>query len=201
MFDAKIKEVKQKQQNLDYSRLCDVSTGSCLVFILSLHITMCNKTLAKIIHQSYSNGSSIQFYKYLHVPILSTKTFDFSNLTPLQGSSTKAVPRPRSSNYVFSKSCLLSYIGGNESKIQLDKSCLITPLTMSRLYCTHKQPKLPKIMDFPQVIWPSVFKTIRNWILSNFIIMRYFDNEFNLPDFVTGSKQVSLDLNSWFFES
>lgn len=62
---------------------------------------------------------------------------------------------------------------------------------VNRSYCTNKQPELPKLMDVPLVVWPSFFKTIRNWILSNFIIMRYFDPEFNLDDFVIGSKQVS----------
>lgn len=62
---------------------------------------------------------------------------------------------------------------------------------LKRSYCTNKQPELPKLMDVPLVVWPSFFKTIRNWILSNFIIMRYFDPEFNLDDFVIGSKQVS----------
>jgi hypothetical protein len=59
-----------------------------------------------------------------------------------------------------------------------------------RSYSSQKEHEVPKIMEFPQVIWPSVFKSIRNWILSNFIIMRYFDSDFNLPDFVNGSKQV-----------
>lgn len=62
----------------------------------------------------------------------------------------------------------------------------------SHPYCTDKssKPPLPKLMDFPEVTWPSFFKSMRNWILSQFIIMRYFDNEFSLPDFVVGSKKV-----------
>uniref|UniRef100_A0A1B6LUF9 Uncharacterized protein n=1 Tax=Graphocephala atropunctata TaxID=36148 RepID=A0A1B6LUF9_9HEMI len=64
------------------------------------------------------------------------------------------------------------------------------PLLGFRSYSSNKEQDLPKIMNLPQIVWPSVFKTVRNWILSNFIIMRYFDNEFNLPDFVVGSKQA-----------
>lgn len=62
----------------------------------------------------------------------------------------------------------------------------------SHPYCTDSssKPPLPKLMDFPEVTWPSFFKSMRNWILSQFIIMRYFDNEFSLPDFVVGSKKV-----------
>ncbi|KAG8232772.1 hypothetical protein J437_LFUL012912 [Ladona fulva] len=53
------------------------------------------------------------------------------------------------------------------------------------------RPKgLPPLMNFPQIIWPSIFKSIRNWILCNTIITPYFDREFNLPDFIAGSKQA-----------
>lgn len=49
---------------------------------------------------------------------------------------------------------------------------------------------LPTVMDFPNIVWPSVFKTIKNWIMINFIIRPYFDQEFSMPDFVSGSKQA-----------
>uniref|UniRef100_A0A1B6BYB6 Tim44-like domain-containing protein n=1 Tax=Clastoptera arizonana TaxID=38151 RepID=A0A1B6BYB6_9HEMI len=71
--------------------------------------------------------------------------------------------------------------------------CLIRERIHSHPFCTeNKQNKtnLPKLSDFPEVTWPSVFKTIRNWVLANFIIMRYFDSDFNLPDFVNGSKKA-----------
>lgn len=68
--------------------------------------------------------------------------------------------------------------------------CRIGGQIFTNHYCTEKRQKLPKLMDFPEVTWPSVFKTIRNWVLANFIIMRYFDNEFNLGDFIIGSKKV-----------
>ncbi|KAJ9593534.1 hypothetical protein L9F63_014927, partial [Diploptera punctata] len=49
---------------------------------------------------------------------------------------------------------------------------------------------LPHLMEFPEIVWPSVIKTLRNWILANLIITPYFDQEFRLPDFISGSKQV-----------
>lgn len=49
---------------------------------------------------------------------------------------------------------------------------------------------LPQLMSFPQIVWPSVFKTIKNWIMINFIIRPYFDNEFNVTDFVAGTKHA-----------
>lgn len=50
--------------------------------------------------------------------------------------------------------------------------------------------KLPPLMEFPQIIWPSLLKTMKNWILVNFIIRPYFDREFNMPDFVNGTKHA-----------
>lgn len=49
---------------------------------------------------------------------------------------------------------------------------------------------LPPLMDFPELVWPSVFKSVRNWILSTLIIAPYFDREFSLYDFVVGSKRA-----------
>lgn len=51
--------------------------------------------------------------------------------------------------------------------------------------------KLPPLMsNFPKIVWPSVIKSIRNFILATFIIKPYLDREFNLKDFVDGSKKA-----------
>lgn len=51
--------------------------------------------------------------------------------------------------------------------------------------------KLPQLMpDFPKIVWPSLLKSLRNFILATFIIKPYLDREFNLPDFVAGSKKA-----------
>lgn len=55
---------------------------------------------------------------------------------------------------------------------------------------------LPTLMDFPKIIWPSLLKTIKNWITVNFIIRPYFDQEFNMPNFVNGTKHA-LQVSSW----
>lgn len=49
---------------------------------------------------------------------------------------------------------------------------------------------LPKLMDFPEIIWPSLMKSIKNWFMVHLIIRPYFDQEFNLPEFVQGAKQA-----------
>ncbi|KAJ4434541.1 hypothetical protein ANN_23103 [Periplaneta americana] len=64
---------------------------------------------------------------------------------------------------------------------------------LCRWYSDDRGPprrKLPSLMDFPEIVWPSVIKTLRNWILANLIIKPYFDQEFGLPDFIYGSKQA-----------
>ncbi|XP_001867849.2 m-AAA protease-interacting protein 1, mitochondrial [Culex quinquefasciatus] len=54
----------------------------------------------------------------------------------------------------------------------------------------RKPRSLPRLMDFPELVWPSVIKTVKNWIMVHFIIRPYFDREFTLPDFVQGAKQA-----------
>lgn len=49
---------------------------------------------------------------------------------------------------------------------------------------------LPTVMQFPNIIWPSVLKTIKNWVMINFIIRPYFDKEFDMSDFVGGTKHA-----------
>ena len=71
----------------------------------------------------------------------------------------------------------------------------------SRTFCDDRKPakpvSMPRLMDFhEQVAWPNIFKAIRNWILANFIITPYFDREFNVQDFIEGSKQVMCNIQT-----
>ncbi|CAH2058128.1 unnamed protein product, partial [Iphiclides podalirius] len=50
--------------------------------------------------------------------------------------------------------------------------------------------KLPQLMEFPPVIWPSLIKYIKNWMFANFIIRPYFDQDFSLSDFIEASKHA-----------
>ncbi|XP_053695226.1 m-AAA protease-interacting protein 1, mitochondrial [Sabethes cyaneus] len=75
-----------------------------------------------------------------------------------------------------------SFIGVNHRRNYSDISKNDTP---------PKKPRsLPQLMDFPELIWPSVVKSVKNWIMVHFIIRPYFDREFNLPDFIRGAKQA-----------
>lgn len=73
----------------------------------------------------------------------------------------------------------------------------LLPVDAYRKYSTNptndenrQSDKLPTLMDFPKIVWPSLLKTIKNWILVNFIIRPYFDQEFNMPNFVNGTKHA-----------
>ncbi|XP_017096573.2 m-AAA protease-interacting protein 1, mitochondrial [Drosophila bipectinata] len=50
--------------------------------------------------------------------------------------------------------------------------------------------RLPRLMEFPEIIWPSALNTLKNWITIQFIIRPYFDSEFQLKDFIFGAKQA-----------
>lgn len=49
---------------------------------------------------------------------------------------------------------------------------------------------LPQLMDFPLIVWPSFIKFIKNWMFANLIIRPYFENDFNLNEFIQASKQA-----------
>lgn len=51
-------------------------------------------------------------------------------------------------------------------------------------------PKL-KLMDVEEIVWPSVWKTIRNQIYYK-LVQIYFDNRFSVTEFAEGTKQVLL---------
>lgn len=67
-----------------------------------------------------------------------------------------------------------------------------------RKYCSsannefesRKPKRLPELMAFPKIVWPSIIKSMKNWILVNLIIRPYFDKEFNIPDFSSGTRHA-----------
>lgn len=54
----------------------------------------------------------------------------------------------------------------------------------------RKKRSLPALMDFPEIVWPSLLKTLKNYIMVHLIIRPYFDQDFRLQDFIDGSKQA-----------
>lgn len=49
---------------------------------------------------------------------------------------------------------------------------------------------MPRLMDFPEIMWPSFFNSVRNWVLVQFVIRPHFDRDFYLNDFVEGAKKA-----------
>ncbi|XP_013117520.1 m-AAA protease-interacting protein 1, mitochondrial [Stomoxys calcitrans] len=49
---------------------------------------------------------------------------------------------------------------------------------------------LPRLMDFPEIMWPSLLNSMKNWIMVHFIIRPYMDREFNIRDFAVGAKKA-----------
>lgn len=52
------------------------------------------------------------------------------------------------------------------------------------------QRSIPRLMEFPEIMWPSFFHSIRNWMLVHCIIRPYFDHEFYMKDFVFGAHKA-----------
>uniref|UniRef100_A0A2M3ZJG9 Putative c2orf47 protein mitochondrial n=1 Tax=Anopheles braziliensis TaxID=58242 RepID=A0A2M3ZJG9_9DIPT len=76
-------------------------------------------------------------------------------------------------------------IVGNQNTVQIRWNS-----TDEHQHPARKAKKPLTLMDFPQLVWPSVVKTVRNFIMVHFIIRPYFDRDFHLPDFVIGAKQA-----------
>ncbi|CAG4965940.1 unnamed protein product [Colias eurytheme] len=66
------------------------------------------------------------------------------------------------------------------------------PVIQLRSYCDNKVEtrRLPQLMEFPPIVWPSFIKFIKNWMFATFIIRPYFDQEFNLSEFIEASKHA-----------
>lgn len=70
--------------------------------------------------------------------------------------------------------------------------------TSTRNFSNQDEPQMPRrstrslppLMDFDEITWPSILKTIKNFIFVHFIIRPYFDRDFTLQDFIDGSKHA-----------
>ncbi|XP_030388555.1 m-AAA protease-interacting protein 1, mitochondrial [Scaptodrosophila lebanonensis] len=83
----------------------------------------------------------------------------------------------------------IKYAGASTTSRQLST----LPQENRKEHEEQQQPsrnRLPRLMQFPEVIWPSVFNTVKNWITVKFIIRPYLDSEFQVKDFVFGAKKA-----------
>lgn len=76
-------------------------------------------------------------------------------------------------------------------QIALTSQCPVIQL-QNRNYCEERMEtkKLPQLMEFPPIMWPSFINFIKNWMFANFIIRPYFDQEFSLNEFIDASKHA-----------
>lgn len=74
-------------------------------------------------------------------------------------------------------------------QLNITSSCAVTQL---RNYCEDRveAKKLPPLMEFPPIVWPSFIKFVKNWMFANFIIRPYFEPEFSLNEFIEASKHA-----------
>lgn len=72
------------------------------------------------------------------------------------------------------------------------KKCLQIPpahaFVLQRYFSDDLKPQKLKLMDFPWIVWPSIIKTIKNWVYTGLIVRPYLDPDFSLPTFVEGAK-------------
>ncbi|CAG9792392.1 unnamed protein product [Diatraea saccharalis] len=73
--------------------------------------------------------------------------------------------------------------------LNVTSTCTVTQF---RNYCEERveSKKLPPLMEFPPIVWPSFIKFIKNWMFSNFIIRPYLEPEFSLAEFIEASKHA-----------
>ena len=55
----------------------------------------------------------------------------------------------------------------------------------------------PRLMNHPkEIIWPSLFRSVQNFLQTALIIRPYLDHDFTLTDFSQGAKQALLVISS-----
>lgn len=60
---------------------------------------------------------------------------------------------------------------------------------LGRSYCKDYRP-FPEVPEFPPVVWPNLFKSIKTLLYTYLIIKPQWDKDFNLSDFSKNSRKV-----------
>lgn len=68
-----------------------------------------------------------------------------------------------------------------------------TTIISDRYYCKDYRP-FPEVPEFPPVVWPNIFKSIKALLYTFLIIKPQFDQNFSLGDFSKNSRKVFLFL-------
>lgn len=62
-------------------------------------------------------------------------------------------------------------------------------IIQDRYYCKDYRP-FPEVPEFPPVVWPNIFKSIKALLYTFLIIKPQFDQNFSLGDFSKNSRKV-----------
>lgn len=94
--------------------------------------------------------------------------------------------------------------GVQPNKTQLQQSSFLRPTPNSiscitsidnhRHYCSKNYRPFPEVPEFPPIIWPNVFKSIKALLYSYLIIKPQLDKDFSLGEFAKNSRKVCLSL-------
>lgn len=60
-----------------------------------------------------------------------------------------------------------------------------------KYYCKNYRP-FPELPEFPPVVWPNLFKSIKALLYSYLIIKPQYDNDFSLQEFSKNSRLVTI---------
>lgn len=145
--------------------------------VLQLNLQKCSifntRSVLSVIHNKFFNETTV---------VLGTAANNSTNLC-----------QKRSLCYLTPKTSQTKQTNVHQNFYYVDVRHGLLP-AIYRKYSTNEENRssnrLPTLMEFPKIVWPSLLKTIKNWILVNFIVRPYFDQEFNMPNFVNGTKHA-----------
>lgn len=89
-------------------------------------------------------------------------------------------------NYTKLLACNVTIYPQDRPTILRPKAC---SSATGRYYCKDYRP-FPEMPEFPPVVWPNLFKSIKAVLYSLLIIKPQFDKNFSLGDFAKNSKKV-----------
>lgn len=142
--------------------------------LIMYSIVLCKKFLSTSIIQDLSKSINVDM-----LSLLSKNTCRLSCVQLFSHNTTVQLKRP--------------------SFLQTNHNSFMT-LSPDRHYCKNYSP-FPNVPEFPPVVWPNVFKSIKALLFSYLIIKPQFDKEFSLQDFARNSKKVMIVLNIRVFNN
>jgi len=65
-----------------------------------------------------------------------------------------------------------------------------TSIDVHRHYCNKNYRPFPEVPEFPPIVWPNVFKSMKALLYSYLIIKPQLDKDFSLGEFAKNSRKV-----------